>query len=197
MGTSQADKAASHDRIVKAAAARIRRDGVDGVSVSELMSEAGLTHGGFYRHFSSRDELVAEAIEAALEQGSRRTQTAARIGGVPALEAIVDGYLSQAHRDRPETGCAVGALPEDVSRCSTRARQAYERQVQRYVDLLAELFPEADPEATRDEAVLFLSALVGALSMARAVDDAQLSDEILAGTARALHRHIHEHGERR
>ena len=77
MGSSQADKAASHERIVKAAAARIRRDGVDSVSVAELMREAGLTHGGFYRHFGSRDDLVAEAIEAALAQGSERVQAAA------------------------------------------------------------------------------------------------------------------------
>jgi TetR/AcrR family transcriptional repressor of nem operon len=195
MGTSQVDKAASHGRIVNAAAARMRRDGTEGVSVSELMNEAGLTHGGFYRHFDSRDELVAEAIEAALGQGARRTDRAAKIGGIPALTAIVDGYLSQGHRDRPETGCAVAALPADVSRCGARARRAYAGQVQRYIDLLVELIPEADPQANRDEALLVLAALVGALSMARAVDDGDLSDEILAATARALHRHIKERNE--
>src|ERR1700750_3353621 len=100
MGTSQVDKAASHGRIVNAAAARLRRDGTEGVSVSELMSETGLTHGGFYRHLESRDELVAEAIEAALGQGARRTARAAKLGGIPALSAIVDGYLSRSHRDR-------------------------------------------------------------------------------------------------
>ena len=192
VGSSQAAKAASHERIVKAAAARIRRDGIGGVSVSELMNEAGLTHGGFYRHFSSRDDLVAEAVDAALAHGSRRTDAAARIGGIPALTAIIDGYLSQLHRDQPETGCAVAALPADISRSEARTRQAYGRQVRRYVDVLVDMIPGAEPETKQDEALLILAALVGALSMARAVDDSDLSDEILTRTARALHRQVHE-----
>ena len=194
MGSSQADKTASHDRIVTAAAARIRRGGIDAVKVSELMREAGLTHGGFYRHFGSRDDLIAEAVDAALKQGSRRTEDAASIGGIAALTAIIDGYLSQAHRDKPEAGCAVGALPADISRCGTRAREAYGRQVRRYIDLLGGLFKGAEPEDERDEAFLLLAALVGALAMARAVDEPELSDEILTRTARALHRHIPDPG---
>src|SRR5437588_1435462 len=83
VGSSQADKAASHERIVKAASRRIRRDGVDSVGVAELMNEAGLTHGGFYRHFGSRDELVAEAIDAAVAQGSERIHAAAQLDGQP------------------------------------------------------------------------------------------------------------------
>ena len=188
MGSSQADKATSHERIVKTAARRIRRDGIDGVSVAELMSEAGLTHGGFYRHFNSRDELVAEALDAALAHGSRRIDAAAKDGGISALTSIIDGYLSQLHRDKPETGCAVAALPADVSRSSTRTQKAYGGQVERYVDVLVDLISGAEPEARRDEAVLTLAALVGAVSMARAVGDSEQSDEILARTARALHR---------
>lgn len=189
MGTSQADKKASHERIVTAAAARIRRDGIDGVSVSDLMQEAGLTHGGFYRHFGSRGDLVAEAVDAALADGSRRTDAVAKIGGTRALAAIIDAYLSEAHRDGPETGCAVAALPADIARSGPRARDAYGKQVRRYVDLLTDLIPEPQPEARRDEALLTLAALVGALSMARAVNDRDLSNEILTRTARALHHH--------
>lgn len=188
MGSSQADKAASHERIIKAAAARIRRDGIDGMSVADLMSEAGLTHGGFYRHFRSRDELVEEAVDVALAHGARRAEAASSIGGTPGITAIIDGYLSPLHRDKPETGCAVAALPAEIARSSTRARRSYARQVRRYLDLLAELGPRADHDAERDEALLILSALVGALSMARAVDDPELSDEILQRTARALQR---------
>ena len=187
MGTSQAEKAASHERIVTAAAARIRRDGIDGVGVSELMHDAGLTHGGFYRHFNSRDELVAEAVDAALADGSRRTHALASTGG---LAAVIDAYLSEAHRDTPETGCAVAALPADVSRAEPPTRHAYGRQVRRYIELFADLVPGADPEAARDDALLRLSTLVGALSMARAVNDPDLSGEILARTARALKRDI-------
>jgi TetR/AcrR family transcriptional repressor of nem operon len=186
VGSSQADKAASHERIVKAASRRIRRDGIDNVSVAELMNQAGLTHGGFYRHFDSRDELVAEAIDAALAQGSERVHAAAKLGGEDALAAIIDAYLSRLHRDKPETGCAVAALPTDISRTDARARAAYSRQVRTYIDLLAELTPARDP----DERHLILAALVGALLLARAVDDRSLSDEILDGAARALQSYV-------
>jgi TetR/AcrR family transcriptional repressor of nem operon len=186
VGSSRADKAASHERIVKAAAARIRRDGVEGVAVADLMREAGLTHGGFYRHFDSRDDLVAEAVEAALAHGSRRAEAAAQLGGPEALAMAIDAYLSPLHRDKPETGCAVAALPTDIARGSRRARAAYTAQVRRYLDLYAELTPGDDP----DDPPLILAALVGAIALARAVDDPSLSDEILERVARALHRHI-------
>jgi len=98
VGSSQADKAASHERIVKRASLRIRRDGVDSVSVAELMSEAGLTHGGFYRHFGSRDELVAEAIDAAVAPGRDRDEghliVAALVGGLVLARAVDDRGLS-------------------------------------------------------------------------------------------------------
>jgi len=191
VGSSQADKAASHERIVKAAAARIRRDGVEGLGVADLMREAGLTHGGFYRHFGSRDDLVAQAVEAALAHGSRRAEAAARHeGGPEALAVIIDAYLSPLHRDKPETGCAVAALPADIARSSPRARAAYTAQVRRYLDLFADLEPVGDP----DDPHLILATLVGALALARAVDDPVLSDEILERAARALHRHTR--GER-
>src|SRR5271169_331472 len=195
MGSSQTEKQASHRRIVDAAAAQIRRDGVDAVRVSDLMREAGLTHGGFYRHFGSREDLIDAAIGQALADGSRQTE-AGEDADPTALGKVIDGYVSKAHRDKPEVGCGVAALPADVSRSSSAAREAYGRQVRRYIDRLVSLIrcPEAD--AKRDEAVMMLSALVGALSMARAVEDPELSDEILAGTARALHRRIDEDAAR-
>lgn len=182
MGSSQADKAASHDRIVKAAAARIRSDGIDGVSVSDLMSEAGLTHGGFYRHFNSRDELVVEAMEAALADGSKAAAAASQLGEGRGLAAVIGGYLSKAHRDHPEAGCAVAALPTDVVRATPDARAAYTSQVRRYLDLLAAL----DPNHDSDQAQLTLAALVGGVLLARAVDDQGLSDEILESVVRGL-----------
>ena len=185
MGTSQSDKAASHERILDIAAARFRRDGIDGLGVAELMSEAGLTHGGFYRHFGSRDDLVAEAVEVALAQGSARTRSAASRGGWRALRAIIDGYLSSSHRDNPESGCAVAALAEDVAWADSRTRAAYARQVEEYHDVLDTLLSSADAPQ-RDAAFLTLSALVGALSIARAVDDEDLSRRVLKETAASL-----------
>lgn len=186
VGSSQADKAASHDRIVDIAAARIRRDGINGVGVAELMQEAGLTHGGFYRHFKSRDDLVGAAVECALAQGSERAMGAAAQGGRRAFEAIVDGYLSPAHRDLPESGCAVAALAEDISRADDWPRMAYSRQVEQYLEVLAGLTPSSDAVGDRRRACLVLSALVGAVAMARAVGEVGLSDDILTETAAAL-----------
>jgi TetR/AcrR family transcriptional repressor of nem operon len=188
VGSSQADKAASHERIVKAASRRIRRDGIGNLAVAELMKQAGLTHGGFYRHFDSRDDLVAEAIVEALAQGSQRVQASASLSGPAALAAIVDGYLTRLHRDKPETGCAVAALPTDVARCDPRARSAYSSQVRSYLELLRELTPDRDP----DQAHLILASLVGALLLARAVDDRGLSDEILERVAHALHGYVED-----
>jgi TetR/AcrR family transcriptional repressor of nem operon len=181
MGSSQADKAASHERIVTAAAARIRRDGIDGLGVAELMREAGLTHGGFYRHFGSRDDLVEQAVEAALAHGSKRAEATARQGGPEALATTIDAYLSPLHRDKPETGCAVAALPADIGRSSERARAAYTAQVRRYLDLLAGLTPAGEPDDPY-------------LALARAVDDPGLSDQILERTARTLHQHVQGNG---
>ena len=164
----------------------MRRDGIDSVSLAELMNEAGLTHGGFYRHFDSRDELVAEAIDTALAQGSERIQAAAKLGGAEALAAIIDGYLSRLHRDKPETGCAVAALPTDIARTNARVRTAYACQVRSYIELLTELIPGRDS----DQAHLILTALVGALVLARAVNDRGMSDEILDSAARALHHRV-------
>src|SRR5271154_7446808 len=98
MGHSKADKADSHARIVEKAAARFRESGVEGVGVADLMKDAGLTHGGFYRHFASRDELVAEAIECALSEGGRAVAAAAKVKDRP-LGTLVDAYLSTMHRD--------------------------------------------------------------------------------------------------
>src|SRR5712675_957714 len=101
VGSSQADKAASHQRIVTAAAARVRRAGVDGLSVADLMREAGLTHGGFYRHFGSRDDLVAEAVERAMTSGRKALDRLTQDKGArrDVLARLIDFYLSAAHRD--------------------------------------------------------------------------------------------------
>ena len=123
MGTSQAAKAATHDRILDIAAARIRRDGIDGLTVAELMNEAGLTHGGFYRHFDSREQLVAEAAQRA-DQGSAWTIAAGQVGGQPGFAALIDGYLSTRHRDHPEAGCGVAGVAADAAALAAQRRPA-------------------------------------------------------------------------
>ena len=190
MGTSQAAKAASHDRILDIAAARIRRDGIDSLTVAQLMQEAGLTHGGFYRHFDSREHLVAEAAQRALSQGSTWTMASGRLGGRRGFTKLVDGYLSAWHRDHPESGCGVAGIAVDVARADGSARAAYTHKVQECLAVLADLNDNADREVREREAVLTLSALVGAVSLARAVDDPDLSQQLLTNAAAALKERI-------
>ncbi len=186
MGTSQAAKAASHDRILDIAAARIRRNGIGSLTVADLMKEAGLTHGGFYRHFDSREDLVAQAAQRALTHGSEWTIASAKLGGQRGYTALVDGYLSTWHRDHPESGCGVAGVAADVAHDGGPARGSYTRQVKACLAVVADLIDDPDRQAGEREAVLTLSVLVGAISMARAVDDPDLSEQILASAAVAL-----------
>lgn len=189
MGHSKEDKAANHERIVAMAAARFRELGVDGIGVADLMKEAGLTHGGFYRHFASRDELVAEAIERALHDGSKGAFEAVEKSALAKqalLFALVDWYLSIGHRDGLATACAVAALAGDVARSNGRARSAYARQVDAYLALFARLQDEGKPKARRAKAIAAWVAMVGAVSMARAINDDALSREILKTAAESV-----------
>ncbi len=186
MGTSQAAKAATHDRILDIAAARIRRDGINGLAVAELMNEAGLTHGGFYRHFDSREQLIAEAAQRALTQGSAWTIAAGQLGGQRGFAALIDGYLSTQHRDHPEAGCGVAGVAADAARAGGPAQASYSRQVKECLAVIADLIDNPDHQAAEREAVLTLSVLVGAISIARAVDDPDLSKQIMTQAAAAL-----------
>jgi TetR/AcrR family transcriptional repressor of nem operon len=182
MGHSKADKAESHDRIVRTASTRFREAGVDGIGVADLMKEAGLTHGGFYRHFGSRDELVAEAVERALHDGAKGAVDAMAHSKLPKpvlLAALIDWYLGTGHRDELATSCAVTSLASDVARSNARARSAYTRQVETYVDMFTQLIPGDKAKQRRMKAIAAWSVLVGAVSMARAVNDDKLSREIL------------------
>ena len=185
MGHSRADKAESHDRIVKVAADLFRELGIDGISVADLMKCAGLTHGGFYRHFESRDELVGEAVERALREGGAVTDAIAASPRAT-IGALIDAYLSLAHRDNLPTGCAVTGLANDVARSGERARSAYSKQVNRYIELIGALTGHIPQKKRRAHAVAALATLVGAVAMARAVNDEKLSREILKSAADEL-----------
>jgi TetR/AcrR family transcriptional repressor of nem operon len=136
MGHSKVEKAESHERIVKVAAGIFRELGVDGISLADLMKCAGLTQGGFYRHFGSRDDLVTEAVARALKDGSAVADAIA-VNPRSTIGTVVDAYLSVAHRDNVASGCALTALANDVARSTDRARSAYSLQVGRYVDLIS------------------------------------------------------------
>jgi TetR/AcrR family transcriptional regulator, transcriptional repressor for nem operon len=186
MGHSQTDKAETHKRIVKIAAKRLRENGLAGVGIAELMKEAGLTVGGFYKHFDSRDDLVIEALGSAFGGWKRRIDAAAS-GGTPlSYESLIDDYLNEAHRDNPGTGCAFGALAGEIARGDKRTRALASEQIRNDIQLLAGLLRSKDKRTARSKAILTVCALVGAVSLARAVSDDALSLGILETVAKLL-----------
>jgi TetR/AcrR family transcriptional regulator, transcriptional repressor for nem operon len=184
MGRSRDEKAKSHERIVDIASARIRESGTATPGVAEIMQAAGLTHGGFYKHFGSRDDLVAEAVDRTFAQTEEALRPVTD-GAEDPLAAFVDWYLSAEHRDHPAAGCGVVALGGDVVRGDARIRASYTEQVRRYLGHL-EAWLDGSDQDRRGRATVMLSTLVGALLVARAVDDPALSDEILADVRAAL-----------
>ncbi|GLR95235.1 MULTISPECIES: TetR/AcrR family transcriptional regulator [Bradyrhizobium] len=180
MGHSQAEKTQTHDEIVRIASKRFRELGLDGLSIADLMKEAGLTHGGFYRHFASREDLLLEALLAALKDGEAPGKNKREKANVAlTFDAVIDGYLSESHRDEPGSGCAVSALMSDMGRAGAAARKLYTGQVERNLRLLTQLLGKADTPMNQAEAIVVYSAMIGAVGLARAVSDKRLSKEIL------------------
>ena len=188
MGHSRAEKAKTHRRIVSIASRKFREEGLAGVGIAELMKEAGLTVGGFYKHFDSRDDLVAEAVSSAFGGWKRRVEAAASGGPPVSLAKLIDSYLSAAHRDDPGTGCAFSALAPEIARSDKRTRAVTSEQVRNDIQLIATLLPGEDKRTARSQAILTFSALVGAMSLARAVSDDALSREILETVGEHLKR---------
>jgi TetR/AcrR family transcriptional repressor of nem operon len=188
---SQADAARHRDEVVAATSRLLRERGAAGMSVQEAMSAAGLTHGGFYKHFGSKDELVGIAAEAAfgevLDVITRvRTEFPANVEAGPKL---LDEYLSADHRDDPGAGCANTGLASDSARASADStlRQSYINGVQATVEGLGGLLrSEEDEDAVRRRAIEHLATMVGALTLARATKGDALSDEILDVVRQAL-----------
>ena len=183
MSIRQARKAATRARVVASAARRLRREGLAGVGVAAVMAEAGLTHGGFYAHFDSREALLAEALAAAGE-GGRSLWFDALEGkdGRDFLAAALGRYLSVRHRAAEEDGCVVAALASELPRAGPAVRRAATEAVERAVERLGRV-------AGRDEALALLALCVGGLALARAADDPRLSDDLLRACRRfGLHR---------
>ena len=195
MGHSQTEKRKNHERIVRIAAKRFREKGLEGVGVADLMNEVGLTVGGFYKHFDSRDDLVVEALRYALS--TRRSQAAAAASGGPPLTyaKLVEDYLSEEHRDHPGSGCVISALAGDIARSGKRTRAVLTEEIRNALQLIADLTPGKVEEPTRSTAILTLSALVGAVGLARAVSDEALSREILQSVGELLKRELGESGD--
>jgi TetR/AcrR family transcriptional regulator, transcriptional repressor for nem operon len=193
VGHSRAEKAKTHKRIVRIASKRFREKGLAGFGIAELMKEAGLTVGGFYKHFDSRDDLVAEAVSSAFGGWQRRVDAAGSGGPSVSLAKLIDDYLNETHRDNPGTGCAFSALAAEIGRSDKRTRALTTEQVRNDIQLIAGLLPDNDPHVARSQAILTFSALVGAMSLAPAASDEALSREILKTVAERLKNSVSQH----
>lgn len=196
---SQEQKRLNRDKIVSAAGEGFRLRGISGTGIDKLMKAAGMTHGGFYNHFSSKEELAQEVLRqnlsASLDDVALARETHADSARA-ALHAIIDGYVSTRHRDHPETGCASAALVADAGRHGAAIQAQYDGGLRGYITAFTEMLLEdaarcdvqLDPVEAREEAIAIFSQMVGALLVSRAVAAAspELSDEVLAANRAQL-----------
>src|SRR5258708_217412 len=187
MRKSKQETALTRERIIKAAASEFRQHGIVATGLADLMSAAGLTHGGFYRHFASKDQLVAVATAAALATSTEHMAAVASCQpGQKGLEAVVCGYLSTAHRDNQQDGCALAAIGSELARADTETRNAATAAFLKMVDILAGQIDEAKPEEAKKRAMVAVSTMIGALTMSRIMNDKRLSTSLLRNAQEAL-----------
>jgi TetR/AcrR family transcriptional repressor of nem operon len=180
MRYSKEHKNETHARIVKRASVKLREKGAHGIGVADLMKEAGLTHGGFYAHFDSRDALVIEAVAHAMDRSTEKwRKLSAETPPDKRLAKIVNSYLASDHRDNPGQGCAVPTLAADIARESARTRRAFAGRMEQMIDMLADQYQGQPRKAARKQAMAALATMMGSLVMARVAGNSELSDEIL------------------
>jgi AcrR family transcriptional regulator len=177
MRYSEDHKQATRRRILEVAGRRFKQDGIDGSGVATLMSDAGLTNGAFYGHFSSKEDLVANVLADQLraQRASFDDQPADRAG----LEAFVRSYLSPDHRDQLAGGCPSAALLDEIARRPADTRDVFTAEVMGVVDDIASRLDPTDAEAARADALTIFGLMVGTLQLARALTDRHLSDQLL------------------
>lgn len=180
MRKSRAETAATRERIVEAAAGEFRRNGIGATGLSNLMGAAGLTHGGFYKHFASKEQAVAEACAYAIEEiGETLGAAMDKRGAKPALHGAVNAYLSVDHRDNAAAGCPFAALGAELARGSEPVREAASAGLEGLIAQLAARHAEPGAAQASTEAVLTLSSMIGALVLSRIVTDDKRSRDIL------------------
>jgi len=182
-----AAKQATHERIVEVAARAIRRSGYAGTGVADIMKEAGLTHGAFYAHFPSREAMLAEAADRA---GAESVATSAKVAAAAptrqVLRALVREYLSKAHVEHADVGCPVAALGSEMPRQAPEVRRAATRRIKEMIDLVARQSPDWGQPGAHERALATVATMVGALLLARAVDEPALSDAICKAAVNQL-----------
>jgi TetR/AcrR family transcriptional regulator, transcriptional repressor for nem operon len=187
MRVSREKAAENHERIVDAAARLFRDKGFDGVGVDAIMKDAGLTHGGFYAHFDSREALVIEAFAHAMDRSTERWR---KIGETTPpdkrLAMIVDSYLTPVHRDDPGHGCAIPTLGAEIARESPKTRKAFAAKLEQMIDMMADQISDVSRKAARKQATSAIATMMGTLVMARVAGTGEFSEEILAAGREAV-----------
>jgi TetR/AcrR family transcriptional repressor of nem operon len=187
MRYSREHKLETHERIVKRASVRLREKGAHGIGVADLMKDAGLTHGGFYAHFDSREALVIEAFAHAMDRSTERWR---KLGETTPpeqrLTAIVDSYLTPVHRDDPGHGCAVPTLAAEIARESPKTRRAFAGKLEQMIDMMADQIPNVPRKVARKQATAAIATMMGTMVMARVAGTGEFSDEVLAAGREAV-----------
>ncbi len=180
MRYSKDHKAETHAKIVKRASSQLREKGAHGIGVADLMKEAGLTHGGFYAHFDSREDLLIEAIAYAMDQTTDRWRKLVESKpGDERLTTLIDTYLTEQHRDGPGRGCALSALAPEIARAGRKTRQVFANKLDEMITLFADQMPAISEPAARERAISTVATLVGTLILARVAGNGAFSQEIL------------------
>ncbi|MBB4200469.1 TetR family transcriptional regulator [Rhodoblastus sphagnicola] len=186
MRVTRAQAAENHQRVIDVASGLFKEHGFDGIGLTDVMKAAGLTHGGFYKQFASKDDLVASACKRAVEKARERWVAAASAGGEAPLQALVKFYLSEQHRDEIAEGCPLVALASDASRHSDAVREEFEAGIKGVLEILDQSVAPAEGEPTRDKSLATLSMMAGALLLSRVVNDEALSRRFLTAAASEL-----------
>ena len=186
MRVSREQAAANRERIIEAAGQLFRSKGFSGIGVADLMKAAALTHGGFYGHFASKDDLIAQASRRSMQRSAHNWRKVVAEAGGDAFSTLLTGYLSPRHRDDPGHGCAFASLAGEAARCGKPVREAFAEGLEPLIEILSGLVGGLTKAARRRKAIAVLSELIGALMLSRAVGDAGLSDEILDAGRRDL-----------
>jgi TetR/AcrR family transcriptional repressor of nem operon len=187
MRYSKEHKQETHARIVKKASVRLREKGAHGIGVADLMKEAGLTHGGFYAHFDSREALVIEAFAYAMDRSTERwRKVAEQTPPDKRLATIVESYLTPVHRDDPGHGCAVPTLGAEIARESPKTRKAFSAKLEQMIDMMADQVLDVPRKVARKQAIAALTTMMGTLVLSRIAGNGEFSDEILGAGREAV-----------
>lgn len=186
MKVSKQKMAEHREQIITAAAKRFREKGFDGIGVADLMKEVGLTHGGFYGHFGSKEELIGLASQRALRETAKKWEKVIEEAPDRPLEAFAKFYLSKRHQMRPEAGCLLAALGSELDRQPRSVKEAVLEEQLNIFDLLSRIVPGRTKAAKRKQAIVILAGLIGGMILARSMPDAALSEEILETVSAAI-----------